>query len=99
MIEQVVIRPMAVQDVVNAALWYKKQSPGLSADLVDEIVRAIQRAKADPKLFPIVRAKDQMRRVLTSRFPYRIFFTTEEKTLFVHAVLHGARHDRHWKQR
>jgi hypothetical protein len=40
-----------------------------------------------------------MRRVLTERFPYRVFFTIIDDTLHVHAVLHGAQHDRNWRGR
>src|SRR5437879_2313463 len=44
-------------------------------------------------LFRIVRRDGNVRRVLTRRFPYRIFFSVVGETLYVHAVLHGARHD------
>jgi hypothetical protein len=37
--------------------------------------------------------------VLASRFPYRIFFSVVGETLYVHAVLHSARHDRRWIER
>jgi hypothetical protein len=40
-----------------------------------------------------------MRRVLTERFPYRVFFSIIGETLYVHAVLHGARDDRRWRGR
>ena len=41
----------------------------------------------------------EVRRVLTHRFPYRIFFSLKGDTVVVHAVSHGHRHDRHWKDR
>ena len=99
MIPRVIVRPLAVEDIANAATWYEEQSPGLGADLVDEVIRAIRRAKESPDLFRILRPRDGMRRVLTERFPYRVFFSIVGETLYVHAVLHGARHDRHWRLR
>ncbi len=40
-----------------------------------------------------------MRRALTERFPDRVIFSVIDETLYVHAVLHGARHDRQWRER
>ena len=99
MISQVIFRPAAVEDVVEAATWYEERSPGLAGDLIDEILVAINRAARNPDLFRIVRAEGDVRRILTERFPYRIFFSVVGEILFVHAVLHGAQHDRHWRER
>ena len=99
MIRRVIVRPAALEDIAKAATWYDAQSPGLGLDLTDEIIRAIHRARESPELFRILRSRDGMRRVLTDRFPYRVFFTVTTDTLHVHAVLHGARHDTHWRSR
>ncbi len=99
MIQQLIVRPLAVEDVVEAAAWYEKQAEGLGEELIDEVVHAIHRAASNPELFRVVRRNGEIRRVLAERFPYRIFFSILEKTLYVHAVLHGAQHDSRWKQR
>jgi plasmid stabilization system protein ParE len=67
--------------------------------IVDEILTATRLAQENPELFRIVRREGNIRRVLTKRFPYRIFFSVLGETLYVHAVLHGARHDRRWTER
>jgi plasmid stabilization system protein ParE len=64
--------------------------------LIDEILAATSRASNNPELFRIIHREGNVRRVLTNRFPYRIFFSVVGGTLYVHAVLHGARHDRRW---
>jgi toxin ParE1/3/4 len=99
MIRQIVVRSAAVDDVVEAAAWYEAHAPGLGEELVDEILRATRRAQANPELFRIVRADGEVRRVLTERFPYRIFFSVASDILHVHAILHGARHDHRWRER
>ncbi|HEV2842717.1 MAG TPA: type II toxin-antitoxin system RelE/ParE family toxin [Chthoniobacterales bacterium] len=99
MIREIIFRPAAVDDVVEAATWYEAHAPGLAEELVDEIMRATRRAQANPELFRIARADGEVRRVLTERFPYRIFFSVVIDILYVHAVLHGARHDRRWRER
>lgn len=99
MIRQIIVRPLAVEDVVEAAAWYERQADGLGEQLIDEILRSIRRAAADPALFRIVRRDEEIRRVLTDRFPYKIFFSTAGEKLYVHAILHGAQHDRRWRTR
>lgn len=94
----VIFRPQAVEDVVEAAAWYEAHAPGLGEQLIEEILAATHRAQENPELFRIVH-RDNVRRVLTKRFPYRIFFSVVGEILYVHAVLHGARHDRRWTER
>jgi toxin ParE1/3/4 len=95
----VIFRLPAVEDVVEAAAWYEAHTPGLGERLIDEILRATHRAQENPELFRLVHREASVRRVLTNRFPYRIFFSVVGETLYIHAVLHGARHDRRWTKR
>jgi plasmid stabilization system protein ParE len=95
----VIFRPLAADDIVEAAAWYEGHSPGLGEELVDEILNAARRAGQNSELYRIVHRDGNVRRVLTNRFPYRIFFSVVGEKLFVHAVLHAARHDRRWMRR
>ncbi len=99
MIRRVIVRPPAMEDICAAATWYEEQQEGLGSELTDEIVRAVRRAQENSGLFPIVRARDGLRRVLTERFRYRVYFTVELETIHVHAVLHGAQSDRRLRGR
>jgi plasmid stabilization system protein ParE len=99
MIRQIIVRSPAVEDVVDAAAWYEAHAPGLGAELLDEILRTLHRAADNPDVFRVVHRNANVRRVLTNRVPYRIFFSVVGETLYVHAVLHGARHDRRWMER
>ena len=99
MIRNIIFRPAAVEDLVSAADWYESHSSGLGENLIDEILAAVRRAQQNPELFRIVHRDGDVRRVLATRFPYRIFFSIVDETLYVHAILHGARHDRRWTDR
>ena len=46
-----------------------------------------------------MRRNPLVRRVLTRRFPYRVFFIVRPDAIVVFAVVHAARHDRVWKHR
>jgi len=95
----VIFRPAAVDDLVAVAAWYETQATGLGENLIDEILAAVRRAQNNPDLFRIVHHDGNVRRVLANRFPYRVFFSVVRNTLYVHAVLHSARHDRRWIER
>jgi len=92
-----IIQALAEADMTQAALWYNNQRPGLGEEFLAEVNAALESAAANPHLFPCLRRKPDVRRVLTKRFPYRIFFVLRPDAIIVFRVLHGARHDREWK--
>jgi plasmid stabilization system protein ParE len=68
MIQKLIFRQPAVEDVVEAAAWYEAHGPGLGEKLIDEILKATQRAQDAPELFRIVHRNDCRR--LPCRFCY-----------------------------
>lgn len=94
-----IVRPEAETDLTDAAVWYELREPGLGLELISEVRSAIARALKSPESFTRLRRNPTVRRVLTRRFPYRIFFIVRPKAIVVFAVLHAARHDRVWKHR
>jgi hypothetical protein len=52
MIQKVIFRQPAVEDVVEAAAWYEAHAPGLGEQLIDEILSATRRAHDDPGPIP-----------------------------------------------
>ena len=93
------IRLAAEADLAEAAQWYNQRQPGLGEKFLREVDQAIARVLENPLAFPVIRRRHEVRRVLIQRFPYRIFFSLKGDTIVVHAVLHGHRDDRHWKDR
>ena len=96
---RLIIRPEAEADLTDAAAWYDLREPDLGLELVSEVYSAISRALKNPDSFTCVRRNPTVRRVLTRRFPYRVFFIVRPDALVVFAVLHAARHNRVWKYR
>ena len=97
--QRLIIRPEAEADLTDAAEWYDTREPDLGLELVSEVHSAISRALKNPESFTCVRRNPTVRRVLTRRFPYRIFFMVRPDAIVVFAMLHAARHDRRWKHR
>ena len=94
---RVIIRVEAEIDITDAAVWYQRQQPGLGHDFLAEVERAISSAAENPFRYPCFRRKPEVRRVLTDRFPYRVFFIRRDDAIVVFRVLHGARDEREWE--
>jgi plasmid stabilization system protein ParE len=61
MIQKVIFRPPAVEDVVEAAAWYEAHAAGLGKQLIDEILSATRRAQDGPELFRVVHRDGNVR--------------------------------------
>jgi toxin ParE1/3/4 len=98
MTRRLIIRIQAEADITDAAIRYENQRPGLGVEFLAEVEAALGKALGNPRQFRRLRRKPEVRRVLTTRFPYRIFFVLRPDAVVVLRVLHGARHDREWRQ-
>jgi toxin ParE1/3/4 len=89
------------QDVAEAADWYEFRQPGLGAQFVEEIIRVWEELAENPLLNSRRHPTKNIRWRYPERFPYRIIYEVNEegKSVKVAAVLHAARHDRHWRKR
>ena len=96
---RLIIRPHAEADIADAALWYREQRAGLGDEFVAEVDAAIAAALSNPRQYPRLRRKPEVRRVLTKRFPYRVFFILRFDAVVVFRVLHSARDDREWQMK
>ena len=96
---RLIVRPEAEADITNGAVWYESQESGLGLELISEVQSAIARVLKYPESFTRVRRNPTVRRVLTRRFPYRIFFIVQPDAIVVFAVLHAAQHDQNWTHR
>lgn len=90
----VVIRPKAEQDLQEAKAWYESQRSGLGKALVVVFREAIRYLAEAPERQPVYYRG--FRRLMTRRFPYKIFYLVEGNRVVVIRVLHSKRdHRRH----
>jgi toxin ParE1/3/4 len=97
--QRLFIWPEAEQDFAAATAWYESKAKGLGLDFAREIDIALQKVILNPDLFPILDKKLEVRRVLVSRFPYKIFFVVHKQQIDVCAILHSSQDDRIVKSR
>ena len=89
----VTIRPKASADLRRAHDWYEERSPGLGDEFLADHAEALLRLEADPERFPLY--FHGFRRVLTHRFPYKIFFRIAGQNIIIFRILHGAQNHLH----
>jgi len=94
---KVVFRRAARAEYDAAALRYDVQRPGLGAQFVSEIDRAVGLAATYPERFPIKHA--DIRRVPARRFPYSVFYRVEAQRIVVLAIFHARRDPTIWQSR
>ena len=101
MIWRVEFRPEVEHDVAEAAAWYETQQPGLGLAFVEEVIQVWDALTENPLLPCRRHPTKNIRWRYPNRFPYRVIYEViePERTVIVAAVLHAARHDRHWQQR
>jgi toxin ParE1/3/4 len=93
-----IVRSEAEVDLAEAYQWYEQQVHGLGAQFllcVDAVMASIER---NPQLFPVVH-KGVIRRALTRRFPYGVFFIEGERSISIIGVAHAKRNPRVWQAR
>lgn len=87
----------AARDVEEIVAHYEEKQAGLGLEWMDELETLLTAMEYQPQSFDPV---DQIhRRGLISRFPYVVYFRAEASRLVVMAVIHSARHPRHWRKR
>jgi toxin ParE1/3/4 len=96
---QLDIRDEALTDIETAADWYEEQQPGLGQDFARTVQQAINGLPRNPLIHRLRDRRRNVRWFLPVRFPYRICYRVRDDLITVFAVIHAARHDRHWKKR
>jgi plasmid stabilization system protein ParE len=88
----VTIRAAARADLQDGYDWYEERCAGLGVAFLAAVAEALLRLEANPETFPTYYRG--FRRVLTRRFPYKLFFRIEKEAVIVFRILHGAQDHR-----
>jgi toxin ParE1/3/4 len=98
---RVVVRPEVERDLSEAAAWYDSQQDGLGSEFREDVLQVLDTLAANPLLNSRRHPRKDIRWRYPDRFPYRVIYEVRETEhlVVVAAVLHAARHDRHWQKR
>lgn len=97
MSRELIIRPEAEADIAEAFAWYEARVSGLGAEFLLVLDAAFNSILRNPDLYPQVHKG--VRRALTRKFPFAVFFFAEEKRIVILSVFHVKRNPQVWKNR
>ena len=82
----------AIADLNGAEDWYNNQETGLGAKFSDEVSKMLVRIADRPAIFRKLNS-NQRRAILSSSFPFSIYFNVDEKrkVITIAGVLHQSR--------
>ncbi|MEN8819556.1 MAG: type II toxin-antitoxin system RelE/ParE family toxin, partial [Abyssibacter sp.] len=90
-------RRAAEQDVSEALEWYESQQLGLGSSFLDEFDATISSIAEQPLLYPELYRS--ARRAVLHRFPYLVWYRTDESSVLVLACTHGKLNPKSVKRR
>jgi len=98
---QIILHPAVDSDLAEASNWYDNQQDGLGLKFTTAAVEVFNSLSENPYLNARRSRARNVRWRLAKPFPYRVVYETREKVQLVKviAVLHTARHNRHWRRR
>ncbi len=94
---ELIIRPEAKADLLDAFHWYQEQRQGLGHNFKLCIEEVISKTKSNPHIHKTI--FQNVRRSVTKRFPFGVFYTVENEKIIVLAVMHARRDPLKWKNR
>lgn len=89
MIYRVVLSPDANEGIRSALLWYVQHDIDLPFRFTGDLEATLNRSAQNPYQFPPFEVR--LRRTRMKRFPYLIYFTVFETTVYVIAISHERR--------
>ena len=92
-----IIRPEAEADLANARDWYERQRAGLGAEFLLCVEEVLERIGRTPEMYMVVH--HDVRRALTRRFPYAVYYRIASHDVVVLGILHTRRDPREWQSR
>jgi plasmid stabilization system protein ParE len=91
-----IVRARAERDIQAVFDWYETQRAGLGEEFLDHLRRTLEILRRHPEGSPVL--YKNVRRAVTSKFPYSVFYVAEHTCTAVLAVLHTSRDPRIWSR-
>lgn len=91
---EVIFSEFAKLELEDADLYYEFQQAGLGTRFKLSVKESIKRILQFPFSWPF--EKDEIRKCILSRFPYKILYSIEEDHIFIIAIAHTHRKPNYW---
>ncbi len=91
---EVIFSELAKLELEDAVSYYEFQQAGLGKRFKLSIKESITRIIQFPLSWPF--EKDEIRKCILPRFPYKILYSNEEDHIFIIAIAHTHRKPNYW---
>ncbi|OGP88313.1 MAG: addiction module toxin RelE [Deltaproteobacteria bacterium RBG_16_47_11] len=92
-----IIRPEAETDLAEAFEWYEGRVPGPGLEFICTVDSLFSSIIRNSQAYAVVYMT--VRRVLTRKFPYEVFFIVDVGGVAILAVFHARRNPKRWQER
>lgn len=92
-----VFSPEAKAEFDAAVRYYERQMPTLGKKFAEDVRQGLKRLARWPLAAPIER--DDIRRLVLGRFPYKLLYSVETDCIYLLAVAHQHRAPSYWQDR
>jgi hypothetical protein len=89
--------PEAKAEFSDGESYYELQVPGLGARFRADVRDALKRLRHWPLAAPVERG--EIRRLILSRFPYKLLYSVETDLIYIIAIAHLHRAPDYWAER
>ena len=86
---EIIVKSIVWIDLTDAIDWYENELPGLGKRFLNRFEEAIKKIQSNP--FGYLNVGLGVKRILTKNFPYKVFYTVSDNTIFIIGVLHSKR--------
>jgi plasmid stabilization system protein ParE len=90
---EILIKPQADEEIIDAARWYEHQRVGLAQEFLDALEATLDSISPNPKKYRATYR--QSRHALVPKFPYAVYFLIEGDRVVVYGIGNTAR-DPNW---
>ena len=85
---QLIVEPEAEADIFEGYLWYEERQRELGSRFLEEIEATFNRIVENPGLYEEIEVG--IRRSVTHTFPWLVFYTSDEKAIYILVVIFAA---------
>ena len=94
MLKKVKFSAEASREFLESVERYESKVRGLGLGFTDEIDSTIERIRLNPNMY--LKVVEDIKKIQVNKFPYSLFYTTEDDTLIILRVFHNKRKPIKW---
>lgn len=94
---EVIFRPEAVVELLEARQWYEEQSPGLGSEFSRALDVAVAKVVRNPLAYACI--EEDFRHLVLRRFPYSLIYVATAQQLLIVSCFHHRRKPGSWRNR